>query len=179
MKVIYVEVKNKTLPEDENIEGWGVLLNGHLVATDSYQDSLTCGEIAESLAQALGVSLEERTVEVSGMWDWVRDVIPKLGVRPEQRISDAILFDKTAGIFVRYTGISGEAEFACSVLIPYAGNVPVEKAVRDYFSDFFGEGTKREDYFLYVSQDGCRAVKIDGWSIVPQADYAVLKKYVR
>lgn len=93
-------------------------------------------------------------------------------------ISDVAKEEKPAGILVRYTGISGEAEFACAVLIPYAGEVPAEKAVRDYFSDFFGEGTKREDYFLYVSQDGCRAVKIDGWSIVPLADAEVLRKYM-
>lgn len=88
MKVIYVEVKNKTLPEDENIEGWGVLLNGHLVATDSHKDSLTCGEIADSLAKALGASLEERTVEVSGRWDWVCNVLPRLNVRPEQPVDN-------------------------------------------------------------------------------------------
>jgi len=179
MKVIYVEVKNKTLPEDENVEGWGVLLNGHLVATDSYQDSLTCGEIAESLAQVLGASLEEHTVEVSGRWDWMRDVIPKLGVRPEQRISDAILSDKPAGIFVRYTGISGEAEFLCATLIPYTGDVPAEEAVHDYFRDFFGKGTEQESDCVYFSPDGGRAVKIGGWTVVPPEDCAVLKKYVR
>jgi len=93
-------------------------------------------------------------------------------------ISDVAKEEKPAGILVRYTGISGEAEFACSVLIPYAGDVPAEKAVRDYFSDFFSEGTEREDYFYYVSKGGGQAVKIDGWSIVPQADYAVLEKYL-
>jgi len=29
-----------------------------------------------------------------------------------------------------------------------------------------------------VSQDGCEAVKINGWRIVPQAEYAVLEKYL-
>jgi hypothetical protein len=179
MKVVYVEVKNKTLPEDENIEGWGVLLNGHLVATDSYKDSLTCGEIAESLAQALGASLEERTVEVSGRWDWIRDVIPKLGVRPERCTNGAVLPEKTAGILVRYTGISGEAEFSCATLIPYTGDVPAEEAVRDYFRDFFGEGTKQESDCVYFSPDGGRAAKINGWTVVPPEDFVVLKKYVR
>lgn len=86
MKITYIEVKNVAQPEDENIEGWAILFNGRLIATDSYQDSLTCGEVAENLARALGTSVEERTVEVSGRWSWVRDVLPKLDVRPERPV---------------------------------------------------------------------------------------------
>ncbi|MGQ9825955.1 MAG: hypothetical protein ACUVSK_13415 [Desulfotomaculales bacterium] len=93
-------------------------------------------------------------------------------------ISDVTKEEKPAGILVRYTGISGEAEFTCSTLIPYNGKAPAEKVIRDYFSDFFSEGTRREDCFYYVSRDGGQAVKITGWSIVPQADYAVLEKYL-
>ncbi|RJO61952.1 MAG: hypothetical protein C4542_05215 [Dehalococcoidia bacterium] len=84
MKIVYVKVKNKTLPGDRNVEGWGVLVNGNLIATDSLQDFLTCGEITERLAQALNAPLENRIVEVSNKWNWVSDVLPKVGVSPEQ-----------------------------------------------------------------------------------------------
>lgn len=82
MKVIYVEVKNKTARPGEEVEGWGVVVNGRLVAADSFRDTLTCGEIASCLAEALGAPLEERAVEVSGSWDWERDVLPELGAFP-------------------------------------------------------------------------------------------------
>lgn len=87
--------------------------------------------------------------------------------------------ERPAGIFVRYTGISGEAEFLCATLIPYTGDVPAEEAVRDYFRDFFGKGTEQESDCVYFSPDGGRAVKIGGWTVVPPEDCAVLKKYVR
>lgn len=87
MKITYIEVRNVAQPEDENIEGWGILFNGRLIATDSYQDSLTCGEVAENLAQALGAPLEKRVIEVSGRWNWMHDVLPKLDVRPERPVN--------------------------------------------------------------------------------------------
>lgn len=88
MKIVYVEVKNKTLHKDENVEGWGVVLNGNLIATDSYDEFITCGEIAENIAYVLSVPLEETTVEVSGEWDWVSDVLPKIGVSQKQPTSE-------------------------------------------------------------------------------------------
>ncbi len=87
-------------------------------------------------------------------------------------------YAKPGGILVRYTGISGEAEFVCSVLIPYTGDVPAEEVVRNYFSDFFCDGTIQEDNCVYYSADGCRAVRVQDWIVVPPADYAVLAKYI-
>lgn len=90
----------------------------------------------------------------------------------------AVKNQKFAGILVRYTGVSGESEFACLTLLPYRKNVPPEKAVHKYFSDFFGKGTQQENERWYFSEDNCQAVKVEGWRLVPQADYEVLKKYV-
>lgn len=86
VKITYVEVKNNALPEGDNAEGWAVVVNGCLVAKDSSRDTLTCGEVAENLALALGAPLEEHVVEVSGPWDWERDVLPKLGADPESPV---------------------------------------------------------------------------------------------
>lgn len=86
MEVIYVEVKNKCARPGEEVEGWGVVVNGRLVAADSFRDTLTCAEIAGCLAEALGAPLEERAVEVSGSWDWERDVLPELGASPGQPV---------------------------------------------------------------------------------------------
>jgi len=81
------------------------------------------------------------------------------------------------GILVRYMGVSGEDEFLCTTLIPYNGGTSEEEVVYSYFKDFFGEGTKQEGKYTYFSPDGCKAVKVSGWDIIPHTDYAVLRKY--
>jgi len=168
MRITNIEVKNRNLPDYENVEGWAVAMNGHLIAVDSYKDPLSCSEIASNIARVLGVPLEELVVELPGGWTWA-DVLPHLSSEEHT---------KSGGILVRYTGISGEAEFACSVLIPYTGDAPAEEVVRNYFSDFFCDGTIQEDNCVYYSADGCRAVRVQGWIVVPPADYAVLAKYI-
>jgi len=81
------------------------------------------------------------------------------------------------GILVKYTAISGEAEFCCTALIPWDGSASPEEAVDGYFSDFFFDGTVREGR-RYYSGDCCRAVQVDSWVVAPPEDYAVLKQYI-
>jgi len=143
-------------------------MNGHLIAVDSCKDPLLCSEIASNIARVLDVPLEELVVELPKGWTWA-DVLPHLSSEEHT---------KPGAILVRYTGISGEAEFACSKLIPFTGDVPAEEVVHNYFSDFFCNGTVQEDSFTYYSADYCQAVKIEGWTVVPYADYAVFRKYI-
>lgn len=79
--VRYVVVEGPTGEE----EAWAVAVNGHLVATDSDNDALTCGEVAENLASVLGVPLQEARIRID-KWDWVweKDVLPAAGAPPEE-----------------------------------------------------------------------------------------------
>ncbi|MGB9804324.1 hypothetical protein, partial [Desulfofundulus sp.] len=79
------------------------------------------------------------------------------------------------GLLVRYTGVSGESEFAGVVLLE-ALDSP-ERVVHGYFEDFFARGTVFEDG-VYYSADGTEAVRVNGWEVVPPEDYRVLRKYL-
>jgi hypothetical protein len=79
--VRYVAVEG---PRGEE-EAWGVVVNGHLVATDSDNDALTCGEVADNLAHAFGTESEYVKVRVQNDdWTWEDDVLPTVGVAPQE-----------------------------------------------------------------------------------------------
>jgi len=85
--------------------------------------------------------------------------------------------EKPTGIFIRYTGVSGEAEFAGNVLISYDGSMSEKEAVHNFFQDFFGGETEKENDYCYISSDYYRGIKIKNWTTVSVADYTVLAKY--
>lgn len=78
-KIVYVTVRDRTLPEDENYVGWGLVVNGRLVALDDSHYSSFISEIADGLAAALEAEVKDVIVDVEGSgWDWHRDVLPKV-----------------------------------------------------------------------------------------------------
>jgi len=82
-----------------------------------------------------------------------------------------------AGVLVRYTAVCGPADFGCVVLLPLVDGKSAEEIVGDYFAGFFGCDT-RQDGHWYFGCGGEVAVKVDGYDIVPDEDYAVLQRYL-
>lgn len=78
--VRYVVVES---PQGEEI-AWAVVVDGCLVAADSDNDALTCGEVAKNLAALFDVPLRTTRVRVD-RWDWLweRDVLPAAGALPK------------------------------------------------------------------------------------------------
>lgn len=80
-------------------------------------------------------------------------------------------------IIVRYNYVIGENEIPQTLLL--IGSKSAEELVHDYFKDFFFSRTVCEKKAeLYWKSDYTEAVNINGWSEVPDGDYAVLRKYL-
>lgn len=79
-------------------------------------------------------------------------------------------------LVVRYHFIVGDCEVPKEVLL--SGDGLPEDLVHEYFSDFFEKTVVEEKASLYWSADGSQAVEVDGWTEVPEGDYAVLRKYL-
>ena len=83
-------------------------------------------------------------------------------------------------LLVHYTYRSGEDETGCEVLIQgsFKGKAGVSDLIHSKFSVFWGETDTDEQGKYYVHSQGYPAVKIEGWSVVPEKDWKVLKKYL-
>jgi hypothetical protein len=166
VKVVYVRVRPYD-PEEEDF-AWAVLLNNCFIATDSpHEMGPTCGEIAQDLADVLGVEYEERVVEVPDRWSWEGNVLPQ--------VRDGA----PGGLFVTYVLRYGEDETLGYATVELNPGEEPEDAVHQYFRDFFGNDTVCEKKAVeYWRADECAVLKVSTWREVPPHELAVLKKYL-
>lgn len=80
-------------------------------------------------------------------------------------------------IIVYYDYVIGENEIPQKLLL--RGNKPPEELIHEYFSEFWADGTQCEEKAkLYWNRDYTEAIQIGDFRVVPDEDYAVLKKYI-
>jgi len=89
-------------------------------------------------------------------------------------------------LLVHYTYRSGEDETGCEVLMESKENpkcslvarAEIADLIHSKFSRFWGETDTDEMGKYYVHKQGYLAVKIERYSVVPNSDWKVLKKYL-